>query len=73
MFEVLKIQMHETKSLFELNEKLLRSSFNINFGVRTKEEFTVPMMSWVFSVFIFQHFITCLIYLKHFTHFQHWI
>ena len=26
-----------------------------------------------FSVFIFQHFITCLSYLKHFTHFQHWI
>ena len=31
----------------------------------------LPMTSRFF--FIFQHFITCLIYLKHFIHFQHWI
>ena len=29
------------KSLFELNEKVLRSSFKINFDVQTKKEFTV--------------------------------
>ena len=39
MFEVLKIQMHEKKSLFELNEKVLRSSFEIIFGVRTARVF----------------------------------
>ena len=31
--------MHEKKSLFELNEKVLRSSFKIIFGVRTARVF----------------------------------
>ena len=39
MFEVLKIRMHEKKSLFEVNEKVLRSSFKIIFGVRTARVF----------------------------------
>ena len=39
VFEVLKIRMHEKKSLFELNEKVLRSSFKINFDVRTARVF----------------------------------
>ena len=39
MFKVLKIRMHEKKTLFELNEKVLRSSFKINFGVRTARVF----------------------------------
>ena len=40
---------------------------------------TLPMTSRFFFFFFFllsfnfQHVITCLIYLKHFTHFQHWI
>ena len=39
VFEVLNIRMHEKKSLFELNEKVLRSSFKIIFGVRTARVF----------------------------------
>ena len=39
VFEVLKIRMHEKKSLFELNEKVLKSSFKIIFGVRTARMF----------------------------------
>ena len=39
VFEVLKIRLHEKKSLFELNEKVLRSSFKIIFGVRTARVF----------------------------------
>ena len=35
----LKIRMHEKKSLFELNEKVLRNGFKINFGVRTARVF----------------------------------
>ena len=39
VFEVLKIPLHEKKSLFELNEKVLRSSFKIIFGVRNARVF----------------------------------
>ena len=39
VFEVLKIRMHEKKSLFILNEKVLRSCFEIIFGVRTARVF----------------------------------
>ena len=39
VFEVLKIRLHEKKSLFELIEKVLRSSFKIIFGVRTARVF----------------------------------
>ena len=42
VFKVLKIQMHEKKkTLFELNEKVLRSSFKIIFGVRTARVFAL--------------------------------
>ena len=39
VFEVLKFRMHEKKSLFELNEKVLRSSVKIIFGVQTAKVF----------------------------------
>ena len=45
MFEVLKIRMHEKKSLFEPNEKVLRSSFEIIFGVRTARVFELKKNS----------------------------
>ena len=39
VFELLKIRLHEKQPLFELNEKVLRSSSKIIFGVRTARVF----------------------------------